>query len=180
MDWQWNFFLLPRESYSFPVLGSGRYNLKNDMCRRLLIGIGIHCSTMIPRVFHRLSFFALLLGLIACGTKTMHGQGNLQFNQVLFLETAQASNVLLGTVPANKVWKITAAGTTASSYFNCGFSFNGQNQAAVVVGNLALYNDSYRRVNSIDNIWLPAGTPVTALNCGYYRWLSIIEFNILP
>jgi hypothetical protein len=135
---------------------------------------------MIPGVFHRLAFFACLWGLTACGTKTLHGQGNLQFNQVLFLETAQASNVLLGTVPANKVWKITAAGTTASSYFNCGFSFNGQNQTALVVGNIYHYNDSHSNRSSIDNIWLPAGTPVNALNCGYYRWLSIIEFNILP
>jgi hypothetical protein len=105
---------------------------------------------------------------------------NLQFSQVLLLSTAQTgSNILLGTVPAGKVWKIEAFGTTADYYYRCGFSFNGTN-AFISTGGVDNYSAGYTYNVDNESVWLPAGTPVWALSCNYHRWLSIIEFNIVP
>ncbi len=106
-------------------------------------------------------------------------QGNLQFNQTLLLSTTQTSNTLLGTVPTGKVWKIEGFGTTATSYNSCGFSFDGVN-TFVRAGGVDNYSSGITYFVDNDNIWLPAGTPVWALYCSYHRWLSIIEFNVVP
>jgi hypothetical protein len=50
---------------------------------------------------------------------TLKAQGNLQFNQTLLLSTTQASNVLLGTVPAGKVWKVEGFGSGNSGASEC-------------------------------------------------------------
>jgi hypothetical protein len=104
---------------------------------------------------------------------------NLQFSQVLLLSTNQASNVLLGTVPAGKVWKIEGFGTTAESYYKCGFSFNGSS-VFFYTGGVDNYNAGITYNADNESVWLPAGTPVWAMACSYHRWLSIIEFNIVP
>ena len=109
-------------------------------------------------------------------------QGNLQFNQVLLLSTNLNSNVLLGTVPAGKTWKIEGYGTNLTSYYNCDFSFNGVN-TAFRAGSTDSYSSGYTYVSSTQQFWLPAGTPLHAFSCNGtvgYRWVSIIEFNIIP
>jgi len=112
----------------------------------------------------------------------LFAQGNLQFNQVLLLSTNQNSNVLLGTVPAGKTWKIEGYGTNLTSYYNCDFSFNGVNPA-FRAGSTDSYSSAYTYVSSTQQFWLPAGTPLHAFACNGttgYRWVSIIEFNIIP
>jgi len=112
----------------------------------------------------------------------LFAQGNLQFNQVLLLSTNQNSNVLLGTVPAGKTWKIEGYGTNLTSYYNCDFSFNGVNPA-FRAGSTDSYSSAYTYVSSTEQFWLPAGTPLHAFACNGttgYRWVSIIEFNIIP
>lgn len=115
-------------------------------------------------------------------TTVAFSQGNLQFNQVLLLSTNQNSNVLLGTVPAGKTWKIEGYGTNLTSYYNCDFSFNGV-ETAFRAGTTSIYQNSYAYVSSTEQFWLPAGTPLHAIACNGgtgYRWVSIIEFNIIP
>ena len=112
----------------------------------------------------------------------LFSQGNLQFNQVLLLSTNQNSSILLGTVPAGKTWKIEGYGTNLTSYYNCDFSFNGVN-AAFRAGSTDSYSSAYTYVSSTQQFWLPAGTPLHAFACNGtagYRWVSIIEFNIIP
>ena len=109
-------------------------------------------------------------------------QGNLQFNQVLLLSTSQNTTVLLGTVPAGKTWKIEGFGTELQGNNECNFSFNGSN-VAFRSGSAFIYSGSYAYVGSTDHFWIPAGTPLYALTCNNfngYRWVSIIEFNIIP
>jgi hypothetical protein len=118
----------------------------------------------------------LLLSNLACA------QGNLQFNQVLLLSTSQNTTVLLGTVPAGKTWKIEGFGTELQGNNECNFSFNGSN-VAFRSGSAFIYSGSYAYVGSTDHFWIPAGTPLYALTCNNfngYRWVSIIEFNIIP
>ena len=115
-------------------------------------------------------------------TTVAFSQGNLQFNQVLLLSTSQNSSILLGTVPAGKTWKIEGYGTNLTSYYNCDFSFNGVN-TAFRAGSTDSYQNSYAYVSSTQQFWLPAGTPLHAFSCNGtvgYRWVSIIEFNIIP
>ncbi len=122
--------------------------------------------------------FLFVLVLFFFGS--FYAQGNLQFNQALLLSTNQASNVLLGTVPAGKVWKVEGFGSGNSGASECGWSFDGTN-AAFRSGNVYLGGSAYQTSNSTSTFWLPAGTTVYSLNCASnYRWISIIEFNIVP
>ena len=112
----------------------------------------------------------------------LFSQGNLQFNQVLLLSTNQNSSILLGTVPAGKTWKIEGYGTNLTSYNSCDFSFNGV-EPAFRAGTTNIYQNNYAYVSSTQQFWLPAGTPLHAIACNGavgYRWVSIIEFNIIP
>lgn len=112
----------------------------------------------------------------------LFAQGNLQFNQVLLLSTSQNSSILLGTVPAGKTWKIEGYGTNLTGYYSCDFSFNGV-EPAFRAGTTSIYQNSYTYVSSTQQFWLPAGTPLHAIACNGgtgYRWVSIIEFNIIP
>ena len=121
---------------------------------------------------------ALVLFLIIA--TAVVAQGNLQFNQALLLSTNQASNELLGTVPVGKVWKVEGFGSGNSGASECGWSFDGTN-AAFRSGNVYLGGSAYQSSNSTSTFWLPAGTTVYSLNCASnYRWMSVIEFNILP
>ena len=122
--------------------------------------------------------FLFLLVLFFLGS--YNAQGNLQFNQALLLSTNQASNVLLGTVPVGKVWKVEGFGSGNSGASECGWSFDGTN-AAFRSGAIYLGGSAYQSINSTSTFWLPAGTTVYSLNCASnYRWMSIIEFNIVP
>jgi len=116
------------------------------------------------------AFFAVL---------TTHAQGNLQFNQALLLSTTQASNVLLGTVPPGKVWKIEGFGTAADGYYECRFSYDGSN-VAFRAGSVHIYGSAYSYAGEAKGSWLPAGTTLYSLGCNNYRWVSIMEFNIVP
>ncbi len=103
-------------------------------------------------------------------------QGNLQFNQVLFL-TATTSNLAQWTVPVGKVWKIEALGGYAGStyvYLN--------NQAAFEHTGPVVSSGGYYRHSASSPIWLPEGTILghSSSTQGAYRWFSIIEFNIIP
>ncbi len=108
-------------------------------------------------------------------------QGNLQFNQPLLLSTSNSSTVLLGTVPAGKAWKIEGYGTEVQGANSCGFSFNGSN-VAFYSGTTYTYGSNYTYSNNNTDFWLPAGATLYALSgCGAsYRWVSILEFNIVP
>ncbi len=121
-----------------------------------------------------------ILFILLLSIETSLAQGNLQFNQALLLSTNQASNELLGTVPVGKVWKVEGFGSGNSGASECGWSFDGTN-AAFRSGNVYLGGSAYQSSNSTSTFWLPAGTTVYSLNCASnYRWMSVIEFNILP
>jgi hypothetical protein len=121
-----------------------------------------------------------ILFILLISIETSLAQGNLQFNQALLLSTNQASNELLGTVPVGKVWKVEGFGSGNSGASECGWSFDGTN-AAFRSGNVYLGGSAYQSSNSTSTFWLPAGTTVYSLNCASnYRWMSVIEFNILP
>ncbi len=121
-----------------------------------------------------------ILFVLLISIETSLAQGNLQFNQALLLSTNQASNVLLGTVPAGKVWKVEGFGSGNSGASECGWSFDGTN-AAFRSGNVYLGGSAYQTSNSTSTFWLPSGTTIYSLNCtSNYRWMSIIEFNIIP
>jgi len=123
---------------------------------------------------------SLIYPLFFLAFSASYAQGNLQFNQTLLFSTTQASNVLLGTVPAGKVWKIEGFGSGNSGASECAWSFDGSN-AAFRSGNVYLGGSAYQYSNSTSTFWLPAGTTVYSLNCSsIYRWISIIEFNIVP
>jgi hypothetical protein len=125
-----------------------------------------------------MKIFLFVLVLFFLGS--YNAQGNLQFNQALLLSTNQASNELLGTVPVGKVWKVEGFGSGNSGASECGWSFDGTN-AAFRSGNVYLGGSAYQSSNSTSTFWLPAGTTVYSLNCASnYRWMSVIEFNILP
>lgn len=121
-----------------------------------------------------LFFFTFFLSL-----PSFKAQGNLQFNQALLLSATQNTNVLLGTVPAGKVWKIEGFGTEVSGSNECNFSFNGSN-VAFRAGSVYIYGGSYTYAGSTDHFWIPAGTTLYSLGCNGYRWVSVMEFNIIP
>ena len=104
-------------------------------------------------------------------------QGNLQFNQVLYL-SANTDNTSQWTVPVGKVWKIEAVGvygSTLTLYFNGVMSF-------IYAG--AYSNSSasgYYRNADASPIWLPSGSILgQSCGCGGNRWFSILEFNVVP
>ena len=121
-----------------------------------------------------------ILFVLLISIETSLAQGNLQFNQALLLSTNQASNVLLGTVPAGKVWKVEGFGSGNSGASDCAWSFDGTN-AAFRSGNVYVGGTAYQISNSTSTFWLPSVTTIYSLNCASnYRWISIIEFNIIP
>jgi hypothetical protein len=140
---------------------------------------------------------AILIVFICLFFSTLTAQGTLQFNQVLLLQTSQSGSVLLGTVPAGKVWKIEAAGGVPQNFCRCRFSFDVTSSSANSAFSIGwlLEGNEWRRwekeSETTSTIWLPAGTPVstTCSNCcgssytcpsTVYRYLSIIEFNVIP
>ena len=122
---------------------------------------------------------SILFVCLLCLSKVLFSQGNLQYNQTLLLSTSNSATTLMGTVPAGKVWKIEAFGTSADGYSECRFSFDGTN-VAFRAGSVYIYNASYTYTSESKNIWIPAGTSIFALSCSFYRWVSVVEFNIVP
>ncbi len=109
-----------------------------------------------------------------------NAQGSLQFNQAIVLSTTNNNSILLGTVPANKVWKLVGYGTSADGYTACNFSLDGSN-VWIRTGGVYHGGSNYRYMVETANLWLPAGSTVYALACsGYNRWINVIEFNIVP
>ena len=122
----------------------------------------------------------------------VNGQGNLQFNQVKLITTVE-------TVPLGKVWKVESAtyggglvfcvaGTNGTNY--CGNNVNNITNVAVLgvmtftINGQPNYISALSYTNSFSPnlspfpIWLPAGT---TLSVGTnMRYLSIIEFNVVP
>ena len=124
-------------------------------------------------------FIASLICLNLC-----FAQGNLQFNQVVtYTGTGSGSFSYSSpswTVPAGKVWKVEGFGSGNSGASECAWSFDGTN-AAFRSGNVYVGGTAYQYSNSTSTFWLPSGTTVYSLNCSSnYRWISIIEFNIVP
>lgn len=111
-------------------------------------------------------------------SQNIKAQGTLQFNQVLLLSSTAISNFTLGTVPANKVWKVEsfggAAGNTIQGYLNgndAGYLYSRYFSTG------AIRQESFKLP-----VWLPAGTQLGFNNnaAGQFIWFSIIEFNIVP
>jgi len=104
-------------------------------------------------------------------------QGNLQFNQVVYL-SANTDNTTQWTVPVGKVWKIEAVGvygSTLTVYFNGATSF-------IYAGSYSNSSPSgYYRNADASPIWLPGGSILgQSCGCGGNRWFSILEFNVVP
>ncbi len=104
-------------------------------------------------------------------------QGNLQFNQVIYL-SANTDNTTQWTVPVGKVWKIEAVGVYSSTltvYLNGATSF-------IYAGAYSNSSPSgYYRNADASPIWLPSGSILgQSCGCGGNRWFSILEFNVVP
>lgn len=104
-------------------------------------------------------------------------QGNLQFNQVVYL-SGSADNTTQWTVPAGKVWKIEAVGVYSGAltvYINGVMSF-------IYAGAYSNSSPSgYYRNADASPIWLPSGSVLgQSCGCGGNRWFSILEFNVIP
>ena len=120
------------------------------------------------------SLIILIMPLMVC--LSFRAQGNLQFNQVLYLSNT-SDNQTQWTVPAGKVWKMESVGVASSSlnvYVNNALAF-------IYAGAYSNSGTSgYYRNADASPIWLPAGSVLGhACSCGN-RWFSIIEFNIVP
>ena len=113
---------------------------------------------------------------------SFNAQGNLQFNQVVTLTgTLTTSPVVVGTVPAGKVWKIEHNASERNGYA-ANISF--------VCNNVA----SYAYFGSTGNpptqghvkgpIWLKSGDYIQLINSSVsypsHYFFSIVEFNVIP
>ncbi len=111
-----------------------------------------------------LSFFSFL-------GSVLHGQGNLQFNQVINLPFV-ANNTTPVTVPTGKVWKLESCMLTSSG-----------NSYALMLYNGALYNMRQQQTSTqvaTFPFWLSSGASVTFGTSSSGGILSILEFNIVP
>jgi hypothetical protein len=124
-----------------------------------------------------MKYLFLFILLISCLHK-ISAQGNLQYNQVLYVSSTLATNNNLGTVPAGKVWKIESVGG-ASTGNAVWFKVNGVN-AGLFIFNTTNAQMAYNSCRL--PMWFPAGTQI-----GYggndgssIVWFSIIEFNVVP
>ena len=131
---------------------------------------------------HLFTFLLVVLGA------TSFAQGNLQFNQVLNFDYSVTlgpnADALVGTltVPAGKVWKITAASSQDVS--------NNEYSTAIAVNNHLLYQYYYRAnsaaVSNNTPYWLAPGNHVVEISNLYTGTitgrgsLSVIEFNVVP
>lgn len=127
--------------------------------------------------------FILCLFLVGMATLQLMAQGNLQFNQVLLLESSTSSCTACWVVPAGKVWKVEMA------------SSNSDNMVALYLNNKEVGNWTgrfYTNTSSAwwgmryDNMkmpfWLGAGHVLGYAGLGSSKNISfsVIEFNIVP
>ncbi len=118
-------------------------------------------------------------------------QGNLQFNQVKYMQfsvtqvgTSSYTDATVNiTVPANKVWKIETL--TSSTYISSNNLLTFSNGGRIAIDNRLLF-DANSNVQVMPH-WLPPGTYTlsirsTTLTNGtpFYGSLSAIEFNVVP
>jgi hypothetical protein len=134
-----------------------------------------------------------LLSMIIMLAFTVSAQGNLQFNQVIYIKMSyvlptsssfQTSQQTL-TVPPGKVWKIESASGSAQGSTNYVSPTTSITLDGVI---LTFYNGSsgtYWETNF--PIWLPEGTYTLAMvsststvNTTITGRLSAIEFNVTP
>jgi len=111
-----------------------------------------------------LAFFSFLGSVI-------HGQGNLQFNQVINLPFV-AGNTTPVTVPSGKVWKLESCMLNSSGNGNAFMLYNGY-----------LYNMRQQQTSTqvaTFPFWLSSGASVTFGTSSSGGILSILEFNIVP
>jgi hypothetical protein len=134
----------------------------------------------------------LILALFSTLGSQLYSQGNLQFNQVKLVSTVE-------TVPTDKVWKVESAAYNGGAPFansSSNYGFPGvtlQNRgfesimSYSVNGQLIYFPVSYAigsaQLTSVDGVahfplWLPAGSTLAAGT--NMRYLSVIEFNIIP
>lgn len=134
------------------------------------------------------------LFLFICVSQSLLAQGNLQFNQVKLISTQQ-------TVPAGKVWRVdgatflggspTCLGTGPNT--NCaGGTLQGSGfiaEMTFLINGLPNYIYSFQGNPGISSatsspgispfpLWIPSGTSLAAGT--NMRFLSIVEFNIIP
>jgi hypothetical protein len=116
-----------------------------------------------------LSLIVLIIGAKA--------QGNLQFNQVKLVSTSEI-------VPSGKVWKVEnaifAGGTpftiTTYTYGSMSYAVNGLACYISSSGGPPTGNN-YANASTFP-FWLPAGSSLASGS--NMRYLSVIEFNIIP
>jgi hypothetical protein len=143
-----------------------------------------------------MKFFKLffLFSFLQVLSLQFRAQGNLQFNQVKLVSSQE-------TVPANKVWKVESAtffggtpiclgsgpnapcagGNLIGSGFLGEMAFNINGQTNYIYSNFGQPNSSasYSSVGlNPFPLWLPAGSTLAAGT--NMRFLSVIEFNIIP
>lgn len=123
----------------------------------------------------------LMLILVFTSLSFLHeAQGNLQFNQVKLVTTAQ-------TVPAGKVWKVESCTYNggAAFYVNNGAISTVYGLMSIVVNGVIIPVSIYVGGNSSSfsnahsfPMWLPAGSTIaTGTNAAF---VSVIEFNVVP
>jgi hypothetical protein len=132
------------------------------------------------------------LFLFICVSQSLLWQGNLQFNQVKLISIQE-------TVPAGKVWRVDGATFLGGSPICIG---SGANTACgqIAVANYSYFADMTYYINGLTDyiytiagtsnlnvttpalnpfpLWLPSGTSLAAGT--NMRFLSIVEFNIIP
>jgi hypothetical protein len=96
----------------------------------------------------------------------LFAQGNLQFNQVLIIDSTPAGNPV--TVPSGKVWKIESVALSSNlAYFQIQWSGV----------NYFILNNSNQYANL--PFWLPSNANVSMTSSANGK-VSVIEFNVLP
>ena len=134
----------------------------------------------------------ILLILTIAFSSTSFAQGNLQFNQVIFLEYTSAvpaySTYTAGviTVPAGKVWKV----EHANVYLVSGYPRTEYGGWSLFLNNTLIYRSkgASNAIHLVDSfpLWLPAGTYNFVIgNEGsgpdnMNSSLNAIEFNVVP
>lgn len=121
----------------------------------------------------------LFMFILVAGLNTVKAQGNLQFNQVLTLESAVNACTSCWTVPAGKVWKVESYSTNAD---NMGaFYVNGKELGYVISPAFSTTSVSPRYGTRFP-FWLNAGHTLGYSGIGGSKNITffVIEFNVIP
>jgi hypothetical protein len=123
-------------------------------------------------------FFLLLIA--CCGI--VSGQGNLQFNQALVLESSAQTCTACWTVPAGKVWKVEQFSSNSNNVLR--FYVNNKQLAYMTGYAFSIGSTSYWGAQWGINFpfWLPAnatmgfGNMESSANISFF----VLEFNVVP